>query len=340
MRIGWLIILLSGLIAQGCKQEPPAKEAPVAVPFHLQLPPGFPEMPVPEGNELTTDRVALGKRLFFDTRLSSDFSLSCASCHVPARAFSGEDAIAIGVGGAAGLRNSPTLANVGYQQALFAEGGVPTLELQAIAPIVEAHEMNLSFAELIDRLYADEDYPDMFLKAYNEPISALVITKALAAFQRTLISGNSRFDQYHYQGITNALNESEIRGMNLFFSDSLSCGSCHSGFLFTNQGFENIGLPDYSEDEGLARLTDNPEDIGRFKVPTLRNIAVTAPYMHNGSLATLNEVIDHFVSGGSGHPNQSELIKPIGLSEQEKSDLVNFLNALTDETFINDEQFQ
>jgi len=309
--------------------------APYDDAFVLNLPPGFPEMPVPTDNQLTNARVLLGKQLFFDKRLSSDFSMSCASCHHPELAFAEQLPISIGVNGAMGMRNSPTLANVGYLTALFAEGGIPSLELQAIAPIIEVHELNLDFLSLIDRLENDEQYRMLFEIAYQSPPTALTIVKALSSFERTLISGNSPYDQYTYQGNPNALNESQIRGLNLFFSDELACGSCHSGHLFTNQSMENIGLYEFYEDEGLARLTSNPDDIGKFKVPTLRNIEVTAPYMHNGSIATLEDVVEHFNAGGVGHENQSDWVKPLNLSEQDKADLVNFMKSLTDHTFLN-----
>lgn len=338
MKYWWGIALI--LMVSGCDKKSPEPDNYGNEPFVLAYPPGFPAVPVPDDNQLTYDRVQLGKRLFFDKQLSIDYSVSCATCHDPARSFTDENPISIGVAGAVGLRNSPSLANVGYQQALFAEGGVPSLELQALAPIIEPHEMNIGFNELVERLNTDESYAEQFQRAYGSPADTEFIVKALASFQRTLISGQSRYDQYFYQGMEFALNASEIRGMDLFFSDEVACSSCHGGFLFTNQEFENVGLYTDYEDEGVARLTSDPADIGRFKVPSLRNVAVTAPYMHNGSLATLEEVVDHFNSGGAGHPNQSEWVKPLGLSEQDRADLVNFMHALTDESFLMNPAYQ
>jgi len=338
--VRYLLFISILLLLAGCRKDAPVLPETPDRPFELQLPPGFPTMPVPDDNELTYDRVELGKRLFFDKQLSVDHSVSCATCHDPARSFADENPISIGVGGAVGLRNSPSLANVGYQQALFAEGGVPSLELQALAPIIEPHEMNLGFLELIERLNADESYVELFQRAYGSQADTEFIVKALASFQRTLISGQSRYDQYHFQGMQQALNASEIRGMELFFSDEVGCASCHSGFLFTNQKFENVGLYTDYTDEGVARLTNDPADIGRFKVPSLRNVEVTAPYMHNGSISTLEEVVEHFNNGGAGHPNQSEWVKPLDLSEQDRADLVNFMHSLTDEAFLMNPAFQ
>jgi cytochrome c peroxidase len=328
------------MFAVSCSKEPVVQPPPYDDSYDLIIPPGFSQMLIPEDNLLTNARVLLGKQLFFDKRLSRDFSMSCASCHHPQLAFSEQLPISVGVNGTVGMRNSPTLANVGYLTALFAEGGIPSLELQAIAPIIEEHELNLDFLTLIERLESDEQYRRLFEIAYQSPPTALTIVKAISSFERTLISGNSTYDQYTFQGNLNALTESQIRGKNLFFSDELACSSCHSGFLFTNQSKQNIGLYDVYQDEGLARLTSNPDDIGKFKVPTLRNIEVTAPYMHNGSLATLEEVVEHFNTGGVGHANQSDLVKPLNLNEQEKQDLVNFLKSLTDHTFLNNPEFQ
>lgn len=330
MRFGaWIAVLF---LLAACQREPVLQEAGLDAPFLPEIPPGFPPMPVPDDNKLTIARVELGKRLFFDKQLSSDFSISCASCHEPERAFAHNVAVSPGVGGGMGTRNAPTLANVGYQQAFFAEGGIPTLELQVIAPITEAHEMNMTFEELTERLAKDATYLEAFERAYGE-ISAANIARALSSFQRTLISGNSPYDQHVYQG-KDVLCEAALRGMELFFSDEASCGNCHSGHLLSNEGFENIGLYQDYADPGRMLLTELPEDAGKFKVPTLRNVALTAPYMHDGSMETLEEVVEHFNQGGAEHANQSEWVRPLNLSEQQRADLVAFLHTLTDMRFI------
>lgn len=335
----WWVIIAIVLVVAGCKREEPVKSPAASEAFALDIPVGFPAPLIPEDNQLSHAKVELGERLFFDPHLSSDNSISCATCHQPQLSFAESHPISEGVNQSPGIRNAPSLANVAYQEALFAEGGIPSLELQAVAPITEAHEMNLDLDELMHRLESDESYVQQFQKAYHSPPTTQSTVKALASFQRTLLSGNSRFDQYYYQGKTNVLNESEINGMDLFFSDEVGCASCHSGFLFTDQSFQNIGLYNIYEDEGLARLTGQSVDIGKFKVPSLRNIGVTAPYMHNGSIETLAEVVDHFNAGGTGHDNQNKSIRSLDLDEQQKADLVNFLKTLTDESFVNNPDF-
>lgn len=335
----WTIVIVFLVLISACKKSEVGDASGVEDTYKLSIPVGFPEPVIPDDNTLTKSRIELGKRLFFENRLSSDMNVSCATCHQPGRAFSDMNPISIGVNHEVGLRNAPSLANVVYQHAFFAEGGVPSLELQAIAPLTEAHEMNMDVEVLVDRLTSDESYVRQFGKAYHTEPTIHALVKALASFQRTLISGNARYDQYQ-QGKSDALNAAEIRGMELFFSDEVGCASCHSGFLFTDQTFQNIGLYDEYEDEGRARLTGNAEDIGKFKVPSLRNIEFTGPYMHNGSMETLEEVVAHFNAGGSGHISQSEHIKPLGLSDSEQQDLVHFLRSLTDESFINNPEFQ
>ncbi len=223
--------------------------------------------------------------------------------------------------------------NVAYTPIMLRDGGNPTLETQVLVPVETHFEMDFNMALLIERLNMNAEYVAEFQNVFAKNPDAFQITRALASFERTLISGNSTFDKFEYQDDETALSESENRGMQLFFNDKLNCSGCHSGFLFTNNSFQNNGLyNDYSADSGRARITLLHEDVGKFKVPTLRNISITAPYMHDGSVATLDDVINHYMSGGSGHENQSELIKHFVLNLQEREDLINFLNALTDET--------
>ena len=312
------------------------KDEPVA--YQLQVPAWFPEMEIPAENELTEARIALGRKLFYEPLLSSDSSVSCASCHLQERAFTDGISISVGVNNAMGLRNAPTLANIGFAPRFFHDGGVETLELQSQQPIFSVEEMNFSIAGFIDRIANDEEYRRMFDEAYGREPDAFGISRSIASFERTMISGNSRFDEYEYKGIQSALNESEIRGRNLFFSSNTECSSCHVPPLFTNYEYENVGLYVNYADSGRARISHLEEDKGKFKVPTLRNIEITAPYMHNGSMTSLAEVIDHFNSGGVGHLNQSSKVKPLGLSEQEKQDLVAFLKTLTDDSFMNNSE--
>jgi cytochrome c peroxidase len=309
-------------------------------PYLLEYPAGFQSMKFPEGNELTTLRVALGKQLFFDKRLSRDSTVSCGSCHFQQHAFADFNQLSTGIDNREGFRNSPTLVNLGYHPYFFFDGGVPTLELQILAPIEDENEMDFSVPAVIDRLKNDAAIQELSQLAYGRSFDPFVLTRSIAAFERTLISGNSRFDQYYYQGKSSALNDSEKRGMELFFSNKTNCSTCHSGFNFSNYDFTNIGLYEFYADSGRTRITIDPADRGKFKTPTLRNIAVTATYMHEGSLNTLEVVIEHFNSGGKNHPSKDTLIKPLNLTATEKTDLVNFLKALTDDEFLNNLKFK
>lgn len=309
-------------------------------PYLLQYPEGFEPMNIPEGNELTNLRISLGKKLFFDKRLSKDSTVSCGSCHFQQHAFADFNKLSTGIENRKGFRNSPTLANLGYHPYFFFDGGVPTLELQILAPIEDVNEMNFSVPGVVERLKNDTEIQQLSQLAYGRNFDPFVLTRSIAAFERTMISGNSRFDQYYYQGKSSALNDSEIRGMNLFFSNKTNCSTCHSGFNFTNYEFKNIGLYEIYADSGRTRISLNPADRGKFKTPTLRNIAVTAPYMHDGSLNTLEEVVEHFNSGGKNHENKDALVKPLNLTSTEKTDLVNFLKALTDEEFLKNPFFK
>lgn len=314
--------------------QEPATPSIDHTPYPLVLPIGFPHPIIPDDNPLTIASVELGKKLFFDPILSRDSSISCGSCHFRRVAFTDERTIALGIDDRLGFRNTATLANVAYEQLFFKDGGVRTLELQVVAPIEDENEMDFNILSAVDRLNENPEYVLLSQKAYGREPDAFVLTRAIATFERTLISGNSPFDQYFYQNDLHALNEQEIRGMNLFFSTKTNCSSCHSGFNFTNQEFVNTGLYEQYVDTGRKRVTLEEADNGKFKVPTLRNIAVTAPYMHDGSLATLTDVLNHYENGGKAHPNKSPLIQPIVLSDSEKQDLMAFLESLTDSVFI------
>ncbi len=303
-------------------------------PFHLQLPPGAPPPDLPADNPLTTASVQLGKALFFDPRLSRDGTVSCASCHHPDRAFSDTVALSSGVEGRLGMRNAPTLGNMAYQEDLFRDGGVSTLERQVLAPVQDPVEMDHTIQLAAAAVSGDPEYERLSRSAYGIPIDAYVVTRAIANYERTLISGWSRFDRYFYQGDNAALTEAEVRGWELFNSSELNCSACHNGFDLSDHSFQNIGqYLDYA-DPGRERITLEPSDIGKFKVPTLRNIALTAPYMHDGAITTLDGVIEHFAAGGLPHPNRSPLLPNFVLSTDEKADLIAFLNALTDERSI------
>ena len=299
----------------------------------LQVPIGFPVIPFTAENPYTPEKWHLGKKLFYETALSVDNSISCASCHKPEIAFSDFASRSIGFGQQIGRRNAPSLANVAYHPYYTREGGVPTLEMQILVPIQEHDEFNFNIIEIAERLNDIPEYVEMSNAAFGRDPDAYVITRAIGIFERTLISGNSSYDSFN-NGKKSAISIAAQRGANLFFSERTGCSNCHSGFNFTDYSFANNGLYEVYADIGRERLTGKKADRALFKVPTLRNIAVTAPYMHDGSIATLREVIQHYNSGGKAHPNKSHLIKTLGLSTQEQQDLLAFLNSLTDNTFL------
>lgn len=329
--------LVTFFILYGCEKDN------VNVASHsnnFELPKGFPAISFPEDNAYTKARWELGKKLFYDNILSIDNSISCGSCHKASLAFSDDIALSDGVKNRPGTRNAPTLANVAYHPYYTREGGVPTLEMQVLVPIQEHNEFAFNIVKAGERLAMDSQYVAMSKEAYNRVPDYYVITRAIANFERTLISGNSSYDKYTYQSQNGALNETEKAGMELFYSERTNCSSCHSGFNFSNYAFENNGLYESYKDEGRMRLTNKAKDEALFKVPTLRNIALTAPYMHDGSIMTLNEVIEHYNQGGKQHKHKSKLIKPLNLTEQEKRQLVVFLESLTDQQFITEVKFK
>ena len=313
------------------------KAVQTLTPYELEIPKGFPIPEIPEGNELTQERIDLGRMLFYDPVLSIDSTLSCASCHNQALAFADNKAISPGVEGRLGNRNAPTLSNVVYNPKILFDGFLETLEMQILVPIQEHAEFSFNIVEIVKRLRKDSTYVKMSFQAYDRKPDAFVITRSISTFERTLITGNSKFDQQVYQN-KNVMSRSEKRGMEIFFNQ-LDCIECHSGFNFTNFTTQNNGLYEVYADTGRQRVTKLPEDRALFKVPTLRNIALTAPYMHDGSIATLEEVIEHYESGGKNHVNKSVLIKPFTLSKKEKKDLIQFLNCLTDLDFIENPAF-
>ncbi|MBK9077260.1 MAG: c-type cytochrome [Flavobacteriales bacterium] len=325
--IGGVLLLI------GCRKDPALVGAEVPSLFPLELPPGAAMPSVREDNPLTTASVRLGKSLFFEKGLSRTGTLSCSGCHFSDRAFSDTLPRSFGVNGEQGMRNAPSLANVAYHPALFRDGGVPTLELQVLAPIHDHLEMDHDINQAAAALREQEPFATLSQEAYGRPLDAYVITRAIANYERTLLSGWSRYDRFVHLGEP-ALTEQELRGMDLFHSSTAGCASCHSGQDLSDHAFYNIGqYLDYA-DNGRERITQDPADDGKFKVPTLRNIALTAPYMHDGTMATLGEVIDHFASGGLPHPNKNPLLVPFTLSPTERADLIAFLTALTDERSI------
>jgi len=238
-----------------------------------------------------------------------------------------------------GTRNAPTLANVAYHPYFTREGGVPSLEMQVFVPIQEHNEFAFDIVLLAERLATDSTYIQMAEKAYDRTPDPYTIVYSLACFERSLISGNSAYDKYLNNIENHGMSDTALRGMDLFFSEKTNCYQCHSDFNLTNYAFENNGLYEEYEDEGRFRLTGLESDRALFKVPSLRNIAVTAPYMHDGSINTLDDVIEHYTSGIQNHPNKNPILQTIELTDTEKRDLIDFLESLTDHSFINNPLF-
>ncbi|WP_437567432.1 MbnH family di-heme enzyme [Sorangium sp. So ce542] len=342
--------------------------------FAWGLPPGFPVPKVPEDNPMSSAKVELGRRLFYDRRLSGNGTYSCGSCHVQELAFT--DGLATGKGstGQFHVRGSMSLANVAYLTTLtWGNPLLDSLEEQALLPMFGETPVELGLAgmeaALFHRLRDEPLYQELFPAAFpgdEDPIRLGNITKAIAAFERSLLSYRSPYDRYRYDGDPSGMSEAALRGMDLFFSEKLECFHCHGGFnlsdsvqhdgtTFTEVMFHNTGLYNIGEsgaypagNAGVYDISGNEADMGRFRAPTLRNIALTAPYMHDGSIETLEEVLDHYAAGGrtiEDGPNagvgsknkfKSELITGFDLTEEEKADVIAFLESLTDDEFLTD----
>ncbi|HRR09297.1 MAG TPA: cytochrome c peroxidase [Rhodothermales bacterium] len=336
----WVIYFFWAPLWVGCDHQNQPSQAPT--PLNLTLPPKFPELPPSPENPLTIQGVTLGRALFYDKSLSRDETISCASCHIPDFGFSDPNALSRGVGGLTGERQSMPLINLGWIDMLFWDGRAASLEEQALFPITSHFEMGNTFPEIISRLNASLEYPRLFRAAFSSPdITQTRILQALAQFQRTLVSGNSKYDQW-LQGKTTLTSEEE-HGYTLFFTEKGDCFHCHGTLLMTDNRFHNNGLDDVPADSGRYRITKDPADIGLFRSPTLRNIALTAPYMHDGRFNTLQEVINHYDHGLVRSPTLDPLFfngRPKGLSEVEKKALIAFLNTLSDPEFTQNPTFR
>lgn len=340
--------------------------------YRWNIPAWLTPPPVPDDNPMSVAKVELGRHLFYDARLSVDETLSCASCHEQQLAFTDGRPLSRGVFGTPAAKNAPGLANAGYNPALtWANPHAGALEFQALFPLfgTEPVEMGMSGREqeLFARLTADAYYPDAFARAFPDrdgTIDLFSLTRALGAFQRSLISADSAYDRFKYGGDSDALSPAAQRGEQLFFDHRFECYHCHLGVMFTdnvqtarspfvetafhNNGLYNIGgTGAYPPGQaGLVAFTGRDEDIGKFRTPSLRNVALTAPYMHDGSVETLREVIAHYAAGGrtikdgphagvgADHPNKSGLLVGFEATDREVEDLIAFLESLTDESFL------
>lgn len=355
---------------------PADAESDAASDYAWNLPTGFPTPLVPADNPMSADKVELGRRLFYDTRLSGNQTYSCASCHDQANAFTDRKTVAIGSTGEMHPRNSMSLTNVAYL-GRFAWGNplLSELEQQAVIPMFGFQPVELGMRnmedQLVDRLTAEPIYADLFRRSFpgdDAPISVANTVKAISAFERTLISGDSPFDRWQ-RGDATAISDSAQRGYELFTSEKCECFHCHAGFNFEdvvkyqgksmvearfhNTGLYNIdGMGAYpAPNTGIHEVSGIASDMGKFRAPTLRNVAVTAPYFHDGSAATLDEVLDHYAAAGrtipsgpyagvgSANPYKDSLIIGFTLSDQERADLKAFFESLTDATFLHDSRF-
>lgn len=295
----------------------------------------LPPMPVPPDNPMTDAKVELGKQLYFDKRLSRDNTVSCATCHRPDAAWADTTPTSAGIEGKHGGRNSPTVLNAGYFVPQFWDGRAVHLEKQAVGPVANPVEMDLPLDELIVRLKGIPGYVSQFQAVFGTEPTELGVARAIAAFERTIISSNSPYDKY-LQGDRKAMSAAAVRGMDLFNGKG-HCTSCHSGPLFSDQRFHNLGVG-YKDgkfaDVGRFEVTKDPKDMGAFRTPGLRGIAETGPFLHDGSEKTLEAVMDLYDRGGIRNPNLDPLMLPLHLSGREKMDIVEFMKALTGDPVV------
>jgi cytochrome c peroxidase len=357
---------LAVLAIQGCSRNAESPPPQSLAPFTWQLPPGLPVPRVPPDNPMTAAKIDLGRRLFYDTRLSGNGTFACASCHQQALAFTDGRARAIGSTGGVHARSAMSLANVAYNASFgWADPTLRSLEAQMAVPMFNDHPVELGVkgreSEVTARFASRAEDRTAFHAAFPgepSPVTLGNIVKAIASFERTLVSGDSLLDRYLYRDDRSGMSEAALRGMKAFFSDRLRCGGCHGSFNLSgpvdfdgaaNPGalvFHNTGLYDVdghgtypSIDRGLFDMTGRKDDMGHFRAPTLRNIAVTAPYMHDGSVATLEDAVAHYASGGKSSPFRSDRVRGFRLSVAEKADLVAFLESLTDQRFLTNPAF-
>lgn len=341
-----ILLLFVVVIASSCKKEEVITTDNKLHPVKLEVPANFPKFTDDIDNPLTAEGIELGRLLFYDTRLSGSNTISCGSCHNQGLAFS--DAVALNNIGASGVklpRHSPALINLAWaNNGLFWDGGSTNLESQAFGPLTNIDEMHQNLTELEFELKQVPDYVRRFKLLFNSEIKSANVVKALAQFERTLISGNSKYDQYVRKEPSVLLSNQELDGLNLI---NLKCRSCHTGELFTDNNYHNNAIDDDFSNtdhdglfQGRFRVTFNPADLGKFKTPTLRNVMLTAPYMHDGRFKNIDEVLEHYNTGLKSSLTTDQLLFQnnnklgIPISASEKASIKAFLNALTDNTFI------
>jgi cytochrome c peroxidase len=314
---------------------------PLAKPVRIKSPLGLPQVAIPSDNPPTVETIALGRRLYYDPILSVDNTVSCATCHDPQFGYADPKPFSEGVGKKFGTRHAPSVLNAAYYNAQFWDGRAPSLEKQAEGPVQNPLEMAHTLTGVEKRLNADPDYRELFAQAWGfGPITYEMVEKSIASFERTLISANSPFDRWKYGHDEKAVSPAVKRGFMVFTSrKKANCAACHTVgkkyALFTDNKFHNIGVgvdAGQITDPGLYAVTHNEADRGKFKTPSLRNVAITGPYLHDGSLKDLKQVIDFYVGAGNSNPNLDPQIHVLDfLSGRERADLLAFLNSLTGE---------
>ncbi len=352
----WILIFFT-IVLIACnknKENPKVQNAVVNNTYQLNVPFYFGSYKIPADNPLTDSGVALGRRLFYEKKLSADNTMSCGSCHKQKFGFADPNQFSVGIDGIAGTKQSMALANLFWQDKFFWDGRSSSLEEQALLPISDPIELHQSLEAAVGKLQNTTYYPKAFYVVFGDSIiNSKNLAKAIAQFERALITSNSKYDLYLKNKYTPT--EDELNGLNLFLThpnpeEGLrggNCGDCHGGYLTSLRGFHNNGL-DTEPDIGLMAVTGNPFDKGKFKTPSLRNIAITAPYMHDGRFSTLEQVLDHYNEHIQTSPTLDPLIigasnekngKSLKLTNKEKADIILFLKMLTDSTFINDKRF-
>jgi cytochrome c peroxidase len=345
-----LFILAGIIILKSCRKDP-MLEPYTQTPYELNIPSHFPDMVIPEDNPMTVEGVSLGRKLFYDEILSGDNTMSCGTCHQQQFGFTDTARFSKGITGALGNRNSMALVNLGYERFFFWDGRAATLEDQIFGPVVNPIEMNETWDHAVEELNASSEYRKLFHQAFGTPgIDSVRVSKAIAQFMRTLISGNSRFDKFWRGEIS--FTPSESNGFDLFMRDKDEangisggdCFHCHGPVLMSKQLFSNNGLDAIFTDMGKGGVTGDPNDNGKFKAPSLRNLEFTFPYMHDGRFNTIDQVINHYSTGLVLSPTIDPLMKfaadgGVALTPQERIDLKNFLLTLTDWDFLNNPQF-
>ncbi|MEY4487153.1 MAG: hypothetical protein RL440_1698 [Bacteroidota bacterium] len=292
-------------------------------------------VPTPSDNPQNAEKIALGRKLFFDKRLSLDGSISCASCHDPQKAFSDQRSKSIGINGQLSERNAPSILNAAFLKTAMFDAHLATLELQAIVPIQEPVEMGHNMKILIKQLRQIPEYQAAAQAIFGRDFDAWVLTRSLAAFERSLLSMNAPFDQY-MAGNKKAMSKDQLAGWRIF-SDELYCTKCHPAPYFTTYEAANNGLYASYEgksDQGRFRIHHDSSDIGKFKIPSLRNLPLTYPYMHDGSIHSMEAALAHYQRGGAGHPLQDPRILSFELTSKEKAQLLAFFDALVDTSYL------